>query len=80
MPSRRTRHAEASETGEREPLLLWWMPVIALLGPAVFAAWTAASANDDALKDALVALAWPGGALYLAVLAVLWAGWKIELE
>jgi hypothetical protein len=80
MPSRRTRHGNGVEAGQREPLLLWWMPLIALLGPVVFAAWTAASANNDALKNASVALLWPGVALYVGVLVVLWAGWKIELE
>jgi hypothetical protein len=60
-------------------LLLWWMPLVALAAPVIFAAWTAASADADAAASALTALAWPGAALYFGALAVLWAGWKIEL-
>jgi hypothetical protein len=64
----------------REPLILWWMPLVALLAPLVWAAWEAASAESGALGEAFEALLWPGVALYLGTVAVLWAGWKIELE
>jgi hypothetical protein len=64
----------------REPLILWWMPVVALLAPVVWAAWKGVSADGDGLGEALAALVWPGVALYAGALAVLWAGWKIELE
>ena len=63
-----------------EPLILWWMPVVALAAPLLWAAWQAVSADDGAFGEFARALLWPGVALYLAVLAVLWAGWKIELE
>ena len=66
---------EAAEP--KEPLILWWMPVVAVLAPVVWAAWRAAS---EGVGDGLVALAWPGIALYAGAVAVLWAGWKIELE
>ncbi len=64
----------------KEPLILWWMPIVALLAPLIWAAWEAASADNDAAGAALSALLWPGAALYLGAVAVLWAGWKIELE
>ena len=64
----------------KEPLILWWMPVISLLAPLVFAAWKAASAHSGALSAAATALVWPGVALYLGALAVLWCGWKMDLE
>jgi hypothetical protein len=70
------RHKEKSA----EPLLPWWMPVVALVSPLAFAAWRAVSAESGALSQALESLLWPGVALYLGTLAVLWAGWKIELE
>lgn len=63
-----------------EPLILWWMPIVALLAPLIWAAWEGVSADNDALLEALTALVWPGLALYLGAVAVLWAGWKIELE
>jgi hypothetical protein len=56
------------------------MPIVALVAPLIFAAWTGVSAAEDALKDAAIAFFWPGMGLYLGGLAVLWAGWKIELE
>ena len=63
-----------------EPLILWWMPVVALLGPLVWAAWRGVSADAGGVEEALTALVWPGVLLYFAGLAVLWGGWKIELE
>ncbi len=64
----------------KEPLILWWMPVVAIAAPIVWAAWAGVSADSDALGDALFALLWPGVALYFGALALLWCGWKIELE
>lgn len=69
---------EGSKT--KEPIILWWMPVVALLGPVVWAAWEGASAESGGLEAALTAFVWPGALVYLAALAVLWGGWKIDLE
>lgn len=71
---------EQGQTHPPEPLILWWMPVVALLAPLIWAAWTAVSADADALAEAARAMLWPGVALYLGAVAILWAGWKIELE
>lgn len=65
---------------KREPLLLWWMPVLALLAPIISAAWLGVSADSDALREAAIGLAWPGIPAYFATLAVFWLGWKVELE
>ncbi|MPZ47737.1 MAG: hypothetical protein GEU75_00195 [Dehalococcoidia bacterium] len=65
---------------KKEPLILWWMPVVALLAPLAWAAWIAASTADNALGEAAFALVWPGVLLYAGAVAVLWAGWKIDLE
>ena len=79
MSSRRRKEQyEAGRAGE--PLILWWMPVVALLAPALAFAWTLGTAEEDALGKALFSLVWPGLPLYLVTLAVLWGGWKIELE
>jgi hypothetical protein len=56
------------------------MPLVAILAPLVFAAWKATSAGSHALTAGLEAAVWPGVAFYLGAVAVLWAGWKIELE
>jgi hypothetical protein len=64
----------------KEPLILWWMPVVALIAPVIWAAWAGISADGDSASEALTALVWPGVALYFGTIAVLWAGWKIELE
>jgi hypothetical protein len=70
----------AEEAPQKEPLVLWWMPVLALVAPLVGAAWFGVSAEDDALGEAAFALIWPGVPAYFAALAVFWLGWKIELE
>ena len=62
-----------------EPLILWWMPVVSFVAPLAYAAWKVVSGGDG-LTAGLQALAWPGAGLYFAMIAVLWAGWKIELE
>lgn len=64
----------------KEPLILWWMPLVALIAPLLWAAWTAATSDANSLEAAVKALLWPGIALYGGALAVLWGGWKIELE
>ena len=75
---KRRQQYEAARAGE--PLILWWMPVVALLGPAIAFAWTLGTAEGDTLGKALFAILWPGVPVYLITVAVLWGGWKIELE
>jgi hypothetical protein len=70
----------APETGEKEPFILWWMPLLAVVAPLLYAAWRGASADDNGLGEAALALVWPGVLFYAGALAVLWAGWKIDLE
>jgi hypothetical protein len=77
--SRRRRVREDQTSGSKEPLVLWWMPVVALAAPLLYAGWRFASAANAA-EAALEALLWPGLALYAAGLALLWGGWKIDLE
>jgi hypothetical protein len=77
-PRQRRQQYEAARAGE--PLILWWMPVVALLAPIIASIWTAATADSDAIGKALIAIVWPGLPLYAVVVAVLWGGWKIELE
>ncbi len=70
----------ANADDQREPLLLWWMPVVALLAPLGYAAWRGVTAGSGALGEAALAFVWPGFLSWLAAVAVLWAGWKIDLE
>lgn len=71
---------EHRQTEEKEPLLLWWMPVVALIAPLIAAAWLGVSADEDALEEAAIGLVWPGLPAYFGTLAVFWLGWKIDLE
>jgi hypothetical protein len=70
----------AEDTPHKEPLVLGWMPLLALIAPLLAAAWLGVSADSDALGKAAVGLVWPGVPAYFATLAVFWCGWKIELE
>jgi hypothetical protein len=70
----------SGETKPKEPLILWWMPVVALLAPLAWAFWRGVSADSSAVEAALIALVWPGVLFYGGALIVLWGGWKIDLE
>ncbi len=72
--------SKENEREKAEAFLLWWMPIVAVIAPLGFAAWKAVSANSGALREAAIAFAWPGVLIYLGAIAVLWAGWKIDLE
>ena len=71
-------HGRASKP--EDPFILWWMPIVALLAPLIWAAWEGVSADSDAFGDFAFALVWPGVVLYFGTLVLLWAGWKIDLE
>ena len=77
-----THQPEVTEEAEekREPLLLWWMPALAIVAPIISAAWFGVSADSNALREGAIGLAWPGIPAYFATLAVFWLGWKVELE
>jgi hypothetical protein len=64
----------------KDPLVLWWMPVVAIVAPIIAAAWKGATADSGALKEALIGFAWPGLPLYFGLLVIFIAAWKIELE
>ena len=68
------------EAGHKEPFILWWMPLVALLAPLAWAAWAGATADTGGLEAAATAFLWPGVLFYAGAVAVLWAGWKIDLE
>ncbi len=71
---------KAKVTKPKEPLILWWMPVLALLAPLVYAVWQGATAANGGFGGFATAIVWPGVALSAGALAVLWGGWKIDLE
>jgi hypothetical protein len=73
-------HRKNAAQKPKEPLILWWMPVVALIAPLLAVIWQAATADNNVAGAAAFALIWPGLPLYLVTLAVLWGGWKIELE
>lgn len=75
-----SQHETERDAEDHEPLLLWWMPALALLAPIIAAAWLGVSADDGALGEAAFGLIWPGVPAYFATLAVFWLGWKVDLE
>lgn len=72
---------------DREPQLSWADVVLivaaALLGLAAasaFGAYQAVNGDNSALRDFAVNLVWPGGLIFAGVAAVVWFGWKANLE
>ncbi len=61
-------------------LLLCSAAVLGFAGAAAFAAYRAVSADGDALSAFAENLAWPGALIFLGVAAVVWLGWKANLD
>ena len=65
----------------REDLaLLFWCAVLGLVLAAAFAAFRAVSASDERLAEFATNLLWPGALIFVAVAAVVWVGWKANLD
>ncbi|MGB2693752.1 MAG: hypothetical protein WBD55_01040 [Dehalococcoidia bacterium] len=68
---------------KREDLLLTlWATVLGLAAAVAFAAYRAVNASDDASKLAefVANLAWPGVLIFVGIAAVVWAGWKANID
>jgi len=70
--------------GREDALLIVSAAALGLGGAAAFAAYRAVSASERAASDRLGEFAsnlfWPGVLIFLAVAAVVWFGWKAELD
>ena len=65
-------------------LLLFWSAVLGLAAAAAFGAFRAVSAEDEDVGGRLTAfgmnLLWPGVLIFAGVAAVVWMGWKANLD
>lgn len=82
---------EANALPERRSLLrredlplLFWALVSGLAGAAVFAAYRAVSLSGEGAAGRMTEfasnVAWPGVLIFVAVAAVVWFGWKANLD
>ena len=76
---------------ERRPLLnrenlmlLFWCAVLGLAAAAAFGAFRAVSSSGEdvggRLAEFVMNLLWPGGLIFAGVAAVVWMGWKANLD
>jgi hypothetical protein len=65
-------------------LLLFWSLVLGLAAAAAFGAYRAISASDEDTAGRLgefgTALFWPGALIIAGIAAVVWLGWKANLD
>ena len=65
-------------------LLLMWSVVLGLVVASAFAAYRAVSASDadaaDRLAEFAMNLLWPGVLIFAGVAAVVWFGWKANID
>ena len=61
-------------------MLLLWSVLLGLVLAAAFAAFQAVSASDEHLAEFATNLLWPGALIFAAVAAVVWVGWKANLD
>jgi hypothetical protein len=65
---------------ERRLLPPWWTGLFPLSVALGIAGWSAATADDRALRAFLTALLWPGGGAFLLVAVVVWLGWVLDID
>jgi hypothetical protein len=65
-------------------LLLFWSVVLGLAAAAAFSAYRAVSASGEdtggRLAEFAMNLLWPGAVILVGVAAVVWMGWKANLD
>ena len=54
--------------------------LLGLAAASAFGAYQAVNGDDSALRDFAVNLVWPGGIIFAGVAAVVWFGWKANLD
>lgn len=68
------------EVADREPPVLWWMPLPGVLLAAGWATWQAIQDADSSVMAFVEALAWPGLAIFAVTTLAVWLAWKVEFE
>ena len=58
---------------------IFWLALASLAVAVAYAGWRAL-VSGGGLTVFLVQLAWPGGAIFAAVLVVAVAGWKLDID
>jgi hypothetical protein len=77
-------HRRDKTTPSSDRTLAVWSGLLALVGATAFAAWRAVA--DDAVDSAerLTTfgsnLLWPGVLIFFAIAAMVWMGWKLNLD
>jgi len=65
-------------------LLLFWSAILGLAAAAAFGAYRAVSLSGEDAGDRLAEFAsnllWPGALIFAGVAAVVWMGWKANLD
>lgn len=56
------------------------MPLAAIIAPVAFGVYRAFAGDDGALAEFGRGVAWPGAAIYIVTLLVLWGGWTLNLD
>ncbi len=72
--------ASRSPLNKADLLLLFWSVLLGLAAASAFSAYRAANGDDSAVRDFATNLAWPGVLIFAAAVAVVWFGWKANLD
>ena len=79
MPRRRDKKSPSNSLA-----LALWCLVLALAGTAAFASWRAVAQEATDLGERLgtfgESLLWPGALIFFGIAAMVWMGWKINLD
>ena len=63
-----------------DALLLIAAALLGLAAASAFGAYQAVNGDDGAFRDFVVNLAWPGVLIFAGVAAMVWFGWKANLD
>ena len=76
------RRDKTSRSNDRA--LVAWSSLLAFAGAAAFAAWRAVAVDGEDAGERLATfgsnLLWPGVLIFFGLAAMVWMGWKINLD
>ncbi len=73
-------HDRKPQLSRADAVLILTAALLGLAAASAFGAFQAVNGDDSAMRDFAVHLVWPGSLIFVGVAAVVWFGWKANLD